>query len=98
MAGEVAVTVTLRGVLRQHADGRSEVEVTVPTGASVREVLDRLADDLPAVERRVRDETGALRRHVNVFVDAADLRHLGGLDHRVTGGEQVLLLPAISGG
>jgi molybdopterin converting factor small subunit len=58
MAGEVAVTVALRGVLRQHADGRSEVEVTVPTGASVREVLDRLADDLPAVERRVRDETG----------------------------------------
>lgn len=94
----VTVTVALRGVLRQHADGRSEVEVTVPPHATIAEVLDRLAHDVPAVERRVRDETGALRPHVNVFVDTADLRHLGGLDHRVTGGEQILLLPAISGG
>jgi sulfur-carrier protein len=95
---DVTVTVTLRGVLRQHADGRGEVELAVPSGTTVRDVLDRLARDLPAVERRVRDETGALRQHVNVFVDTADLRHLGGLDHRVTGGEQILLLPAISGG
>lgn len=94
----VTVTVALRGVLRQHAGGRGEVAVAVPFGASIASVLDELARDVPAVERRVRDETGTLRQHVNVFVDAQDLRHLGGLEHRVTGGEQILLLPAISGG
>jgi len=98
MAAEVTVTIALRGVLRQHAGDRGEMAVSIPSGATIGEVLDHLARDLPAVERRVRDETGALRRHVNVFVDGADLRHLGGLEHRVTGGEQVLLLPAISGG
>jgi sulfur-carrier protein len=98
MATEVTVTVALRGVLRQHADGRSEVEVAVPSGGTIADVLDQLARDVPAVARRVRDETGALRQHVNVFVDAADLRHLNGLDHPVSGGEQILLLPAISGG
>jgi sulfur-carrier protein len=59
------VTVSLRGVLRGYADGRSSIEVELPPQATVADLLARLRDDLPAVERRVRDERGRIRRHVN---------------------------------
>jgi sulfur-carrier protein len=47
---------------------------------------------------RMRDETGALRRHVNVFVDGEDVRRGAGLDTPVDGGAVVHVLPAVSGG
>lgn len=98
MTAAVAVTFALRGVLRQHAGGAGEVEVSVPAPATLGRALDVLRERHPAVERRVRDETGRLRRHVNVFVDGADVRRGDELAHPLAGGEQILVLPAISGG
>lgn len=88
----------LRGVLRQHAGGASTVKVVVEDPATVAAALDALGMLHPAVERRIRDEQGHLRRHVNIFVDGQELRRLGGTELRLSGGEEVLVLPAISGG
>ena len=52
----------------------------------------------PRLGVRMRDETGALRRHVNVFVDGEDVRRGAGLDTPVDGGAVVHVLPAVSGG
>ena len=94
----VQVRVRLHGVLAEHAGGRRELEVPLADGATVGDLLDRLAADHPAVERRIRDETGALRQHVNVFVGTDHVRTLGGLAHRLRDGAEVLVLPAVSGG
>jgi hypothetical protein len=64
----VTVRVLLAETLRPHADGAKHVELDVGDGATVLEVLDALAEVHPSVGRRVRDETGVQRRHVNVFV------------------------------
>jgi hypothetical protein len=61
------VVFELAGPLRQHAGGADAVEVEVPDGASVTDALDALAKAHPAVERRVRDDEGRLRPHVNLF-------------------------------
>jgi molybdopterin converting factor small subunit len=61
-------------------------------------VIDALAAAHPAVGRRVRDEAGTLRAHVNVFVGPDNTRDLGGLDTVVADGAEVTVLPAISGG
>jgi molybdopterin converting factor small subunit len=61
-------------------------------------VLDALAAAHPAVGRRVRDEAGTLRRHVNVFVGADNARDLDAMDTVVPDGTEVSVLPAISGG
>jgi molybdopterin converting factor small subunit len=62
------VVVRLATALRPHADGASSVEVDVAPPATVGDVIDGLAAAHPGVGRRIRDEAGALRRHVNVFV------------------------------
>ena len=61
-------------------------------------MIDALADAHPAVARRVRDEAGVLRRHVNVFVGPDNARDLDAMDTVVPEGSEVALLPAVSGG
>lgn len=94
----MTVHVRLPGVLREHAGGTSVLEVAVPDGSSVNAVLDRVALDHPSLGRRIRDERGALRRHVNVFVGAEDIRRHEQLETVVPPGVEVFIAPAVSGG
>ena len=53
---------------------------------------------LPAARRRLRDETGALRRHVNVFVGDTNIRDGAGLAEPLPDGAEIQVIPAVSGG
>jgi molybdopterin synthase sulfur carrier subunit len=90
--------VVLPGVLRQHADGASALDVDLPDGASVADLLDCLTARHPGLARRIRDEHGELRRFVNVYVDGTDARVGGGLTASVPANAEVLILPSIAGG
>jgi len=93
------VRVRLPTQLRNLAAGASSVVVVVDsTPVTVSSVLDSLAVTHPALERRVRDETGRTRVHVNLFVDADNIRDLDGVDTVVAAGSEVSIIPAISGG
>ena len=48
--------------------------------------------------RRIRDETGQVRRFVNVYVDGDDVRFEGGLATKVRDGAEVQVLPSVAGG
>ena len=84
--------------LRAQAGGAPRVDLEVPPPVTVGAVLDVLAATHPGVGRRVRDESGALRRHVNVFVGPDNMRDLDGLPTVVPDGVEVAVLPAVSGG
>ena len=92
------MVVRLASTLRAHAGGGTWAEVDIAPPVTVGAVLDALAAAHPAVGRRVRDESGALRRHVNVFVDADNIRDLDDVDTVVPDGSEVAVLPAVSGG
>lgn len=98
----IGVVVVLPAALRDDAEGGSTLTVDVPLAGArvvtVRAVLDAVAVAYPRLERRVRDETGTVRRHVNVFVGGDDSRALLGQDTPVPPGAEVLLLPNVSGG
>lgn len=92
----MSVQVLLPGFLADLAGGARQVDVD--GAATVGGVFDRLAAGHPLLERRIRDETGALRRFVNVYVDGEDIRFLEGLDTPVDDGDEVTILPAVAGG
>ena len=88
-------TVHLPAALSGHAAGRRRVEVA---GATVGKVLAALGQAHPGVGHRVLDDRGVLRRHVNVFVNGESIRYLDGVETPVGDGDEVWILPAVSGG
>ena len=90
-----AVTVYVPGVLRPSCGGVSRLSLNA---ASVRAALADLERRHPSLYRSVCDETGAVRRHVNLFVNTSHVRDREGLDTALAPGDVVTFLPAVSGG
>lgn len=65
---------------------------------SVGKLLDAVTADFTVLGRRLRDETGALRRFVNIYVDGDDVRRLQGLATEVRPGQEVLVIQSVAGG
>jgi sulfur-carrier protein len=93
----VTVQVVLPGVLADLAGGSKHLNVEV-TGDTVADLLEALAVEHPLLGRRIRDETGHVRRFVNVYVDGDDVRFSGGLATPVADGTVVQVLPSVAGG
>ena len=91
----MAVTVRIPTTMRPLAGGSSTVQVE---GDTLGEVLKALDAAHPGFGDRLFDETGALRKFVNVFVADDDVRYLQGLDTPVPAGETVSIIPAVAGG
>ncbi|WP_425397369.1 MoaD/ThiS family protein [Aeoliella sp.] len=72
-------------------------ELTV-AASTVREALDAIAAVRPDVYRCVCDETHAVRRHMNVFVNDAMVSKTAGLDEPLAEGDELSIFTAVSGG
>jgi sulfur-carrier protein len=94
----LTVAVRVPATLRAFADGQGLVHVDLGPRADVGTLLDWLAMAYPALERRLRDEQGRLRPHVNVFVGTVNIRDLDRLATTLADGSEVVILPAVSGG
>jgi molybdopterin converting factor small subunit len=81
--------------LRTLTEGAAEIAVE---GDTVADVLASLDATHPGFRDRLFDESGKLRRFVNVFVADEDVRFLQGLDTKVTDGQTVSIVPAVAGG
>ncbi|HUI04612.1 MAG TPA: ubiquitin-like small modifier protein 1 [Acidimicrobiales bacterium] len=91
----MTVTVRVPAQLRSLCGGASQVEVEAST---VGEALKALDAAHPGFADRLFDDTGALRRFVNVFLAEEDVRFLDGLDTAVADGQTLSIVPAVAGG
>jgi len=82
-------------LLRRLTDNADAVEVDATT---VRDILDRLDERYPGFRARVCEETGELRRFINIYVDGEDVRFLDNLATLVPERAEVSIVPAIAGG
>ncbi len=74
------------------------LELDIPASATLRSVLDEVERRIPGARAKLLDPEGRLYRYVNVYVNGVDVRFEGGLGTEVREGDEVLILPAISGG
>jgi len=91
----MTIPVHVPGALRDYCEGASELFLSAP---NVRAVLEELERRHPTLYRNICDETGAVRRHINLFVNTSHVRDREGLDTALVPGDVVTILPAISGG
>jgi len=95
MPDAMTITIHVPTMLRDYCAGASELAMS---GASLRVVLEELERRHPALHRSICDETGTVRRHVNLFVNTHNMRDRNGLDTPLVPGDEVTILPAVSGG
>jgi molybdopterin converting factor small subunit len=82
-------------MLRECCGGVSELPLSA---SSVRVVLCQLEERYPTLYRSICDETGAVRRHINVFVNKSHMRELEGISTELAPGDIVTIMTAVSGG
>ncbi len=81
--------------LRKLTNNEELIEVTAATiGAAIGELQTRY----PGIKERLVDETGAVRRFVNVYVNEEDIRFLQNQDTPLKPNDEVSIIPAIAGG
>ncbi len=91
----MAVTVRIPTPLQRLTQGQGEVSCD---GKTVTELLGDLERRYPGMKERICDESGKLRRFVNIFVNEEDIRFLQGDQTAVKDGDEVSIIPAIAGG
>ncbi len=89
------ITVHVPGPLRAYCAGAKELAVLA---ANVQAALLELARQYPLLYAGVCHETGAVRRHINLFVNTNNVRDLQGLDTPLAPGDVLVILPSVSGG
>jgi len=91
----MSLKVVIPTPLRKFTAGAETVEVDA---ATIKEVLDNLESKYPGIRASVCDESGSLRRFINIYLDGEDVRFLENLATPVADGSEIAIVPAISGG
>ena len=81
--------------LRKFTQGADEVDAQ---GETIKALVDDLEQNYPGIKERICDDTGKVRRFVNVYVNGDDIRFLQNLDTTVSNGDNISIVPAIAGG
>jgi molybdopterin synthase sulfur carrier subunit len=89
------VTVRIPTPLRRMTGGAGEVSAK---GKDVAELLGDLERQFPGLRERLVEESGELRRFINIYVNQEDVRFLSGQETALKDGDEVSLVPALSGG
>lgn len=88
-------TVRIPSPLRRYTNGQSKVE---SSGANINEIIESLDAQYPGVKARLCDDSGQIKRYVNVFVNDEEIRTLQGGDTPVGDKDEVSIIPAMAGG
>jgi molybdopterin converting factor small subunit len=91
----MSVSVRVPTILRTYTGGESEVTAE---GGTLSEILDDLEASYAGIRARIIDDTGELRRFVNVYVGNDDVRFLEGLATATPDGTKISVIPAVAGG
>jgi molybdopterin synthase sulfur carrier subunit len=88
-------TIRIPSPLRRYTNSQSKVQVS---GATIQELIDNLESAYPGVKTRLCDDSGQIKRYVNVFINGEEIRTLQGADTPVADKDEISIVPAMAGG
>ena len=91
----MTITVQIPTALRRHTGGTSKLSCAA---ANLNELFSTLDEKFPDLKPHLRDESGQVRRFLNIYVNEEDIRFLGGPGYAFQDGDEVQLVPSIAGG
>lgn len=72
--------------------------VTVNGAPTLAAAVDQLEAQYPGIKERLVDESGSIRRFVNIYVNGEDVRFLDNVDTKLNPNDEVSIVPAVAGG
>ena len=91
----MAINVRIPQPLQKLTGGKDLVEVS---SSDVKGLVDDLEGKFPGLKERICDETGKIRRFINIYVNEEDVRFQQGDATALKDGDEVSIIPAIAGG
>ncbi|MDE1156374.1 MAG: MoaD/ThiS family protein [Acidobacteriaceae bacterium] len=91
----MSIKVVLPTALARHTDGQKTFTSEAKNLAGLIAEFD---SKFPALAENVKDDSGKLRKFINVYVNDEDIRFLGGDTHEFEDGDEIMLIPSIAGG
>jgi molybdopterin synthase sulfur carrier subunit len=91
----MSIKIKIPTPLRKITQGTGEVEIS---GKTIDDIINGLERDYPGIKERLCDESGELRRFVNIYVNQEDIRFMKGKETPLKDGDEVSIVPAIAGG
>lgn len=88
-------TVRIPSPLRRYTNSQSKVQAS---GTTVQELINNLEAEYPGVKSRLCDDSGQIKRYVNVFVNGDEIRTLQGPETPVAATDEISIVPAMAGG
>ena len=79
----------------QKLTGQGEVQVQA---GNIKDMIAQLEKNFPGMKDRICDETGKVRRFVNVYLNEEDIRFLNQEETQIKDGDEISIVPAIAGG
>jgi sulfur-carrier protein len=90
------VTFTIAGFLTDFTNGQRQI--AVDTGPVLSDALAELWRKHIGLRDRVVNERGQIRQHVNIFLNSENVRRLRLLETELNDGDEITILPSVSGG
>ena len=91
----MSVKVMLPAAFTRHTDGQKQFE---SAAANLPSLLADIDQTFPALSHQIKDESGKLRKFINIYINDEDIRFLGGDTYAFQDGDEVMLIPSIAGG
>ena len=79
----------------QKLTGQGEVQMSA---TNVKDLISQLEKNYPGIKDRLCDESGKVRRFVNIYLNEEDIRFLSQEETKLKDGDEVSIVPAIAGG
>lgn len=91
----IPVKVRIPSPLRKLTQNQTVVE---SQGSDIEAIFEDLEKKYPGIRERLCNETGQVRRFINIFVDGEDIRSKNGIKTQVNVNSEISIIPAIAGG
>lgn len=91
----MTIRVRIPTPLRKLTGEKGEIEAK---GGDISELIEDIEKRHPGLKERIYDETGEIRRFINIYVNEEDIRFINGKKTTLKDGDEVSIIPAIAGG
>lgn len=91
----MSITIEIPSALQKYTNHQDAISME---GSTVGEAFTQLCEQHPDLKQHLYEDSGKIRRFINVYLNDEDIRYADNLETKVQWGDTIQLVPSIAGG